>query len=94
MFTAATIAVLVTLGLAVARAMAGPTVFDRLLAANSVGTSAVLMLMLLGFLTDRPEFTDIAMTYVILNLIGMIAIIRFFTLLPEDRSAKSGRETS
>jgi multicomponent Na+:H+ antiporter subunit F len=84
MFTAATIAVLVTLALAVARALAGPTVFDRLLAANSVGTAAILLLLLLGFLTDRPEFTDIAMTYVILNLIGMIAVIRFFTLLPED----------
>jgi multicomponent Na+:H+ antiporter subunit F len=89
MFTAATIAVLVTLALAVARALAGPTVFDRLLAANSVGTAAILLLLLLGFLTDRPEFTDIAMTYVILNLIGMIAVIRFFTLLPEDGSAPS-----
>ena len=80
---------LVTLGLAVARALAGPTVFDRLLAANSVGTAAVLMLLLLGFLTDRPEFTDIAMTYVILNLIGMIAVIRFFTMLPDNDAASS-----
>jgi multicomponent Na+:H+ antiporter subunit F len=78
MFTAAMIALLATLGLAVARALAGPTVFDRTLAGNSVGTGAVLLLAVFGFLTGRPEFLDIAIVYALLNVIGTIAVLKFF----------------
>ena len=40
MFVAATLAILVSLVLLVVRALKGPTVFDRLVAANSIGTAA------------------------------------------------------
>ena len=62
MFVAATIAILVALVLAVVRAIRGPTVFDRVLAGNSVGTLAILLLSVLGFLTGRPEWLDIGIT--------------------------------
>jgi multicomponent Na+:H+ antiporter subunit F len=78
MFTAAAAAVLVSATLAVSRAMLGPSVFDRVLAANSVGTFAVLLLAVHGFLAGRPEFLDLAITYALLNVIGTIAILRFF----------------
>ena len=38
MFIVATIAVLVTMMLTLARALLGPSIFDRLLAVNSLGT--------------------------------------------------------
>ena len=63
MFAAAACAVLVALALAVVRALKGPTVFDRVLAGNSVGTLAILLLAVVGFLTGRPEWLDIAITY-------------------------------
>lgn len=78
MFTAAALALLVTLALAIARALRGPTVFDRALAANSVGTGAVLLLAVFGFLTERPEFLDIAIVYALLNVIGTIAVLKYF----------------
>ena len=78
MFTAATIAVLVSLCLAVARAVAGPSAFDRLLAANGIGTFAILLVALMGFLTKRPEFLDIAIVYALLNMIGTLAVLKFF----------------
>jgi multicomponent Na+:H+ antiporter subunit F len=78
MFEVATIAVLIALTLAVIRATRGPTIFDRLLAANSVGTGAILLLSLFGFLTHRPEFLDIGLTYVLLNMIGTFAVLKFF----------------
>ena len=78
MFAAAAIAILVSLALAVTRALKGPTVFDRVLAGNSVGTLAILMLATVGFLTGRPEWLDIAITYGLLNLIGTLAILKFF----------------
>ena len=78
MFAAAIIGVLVALALAVLRALLGPTAFDRLLAANSIGTFAIMLLALFGFLTGRPEFLDIGITYALLNMIGTLAVLKFF----------------
>ncbi len=78
MFAVAMIAVLVSLALAMVRAIAGPTLFDRVLAVNSTGTLAVLALAVIGFVTGRPEFLDIAILYTLLNLVGTIAVLRYF----------------
>lgn len=78
MFTTAMLALLVTLGLAIARAIAGPTVFDRVLAGNSVGTIAMLLLAVIGFMAGRPEFLDLALTYGLLNTVGTIAVLKYF----------------
>ena len=78
MFAAAILAVLAALILTVVRALKGPTVFDRLLAANSVGTAAILLLALFGFMTGRPEFLDIGLLYALLNVIGTLAVLKFF----------------
>lgn len=78
MFVAATLAILVSLVLLVVRSLKGPTVFDRLVAANSIGTGAILLLAVVGFLTGRPEFLDIAITYGLLNLIGTLAVLKYF----------------
>lgn len=78
MFAAASIALLVALVLMLARAVLGPTVFDRLLAANTIGTLAVLLLSVIGFLTGRPEFLDLAIVYGLLNIVGTIAVLKFF----------------
>ncbi len=78
MFAAATLALLVALALALARAVLGPTVIDRVLAANTVGTLAMLLLAVIGFLSGRPEFLDLALVYGLLNVLGTIAVLKFF----------------
>jgi len=78
MFAAAAIALLVTLALALVRAGLGPTVFDRAQAANTIGTVAMLLLAVMGFLNGRPEFLDLAIVYGLLNIIGTVAILKYF----------------
>jgi multicomponent Na+:H+ antiporter subunit F len=78
MFTVAAAALLVALTLTIARAISGPTVFDRVLAGNTVGSLAIMLLAVVGFLTGRPEFLDIGLTYGLLNLIGTLAVLKFF----------------
>lgn len=78
MFAAAAIALLIALALLLARAVLGPTVFDRLLAANTIGTVAVVLLATLGFLTGRPDFLDLSIVYGLLNIVGTIAVLKFF----------------
>ncbi len=78
MFSVAMIAILVALALVLVRAIRGPTFFDRALAGNSIGMLAILLLAVFGFLTGRPAFLDIAVTYGLLNLISTLAILKFF----------------
>lgn len=70
-------AILVTMILALIRAMLGPTVFDRVLALNMFGTKTVLLICVIGFLTDRTDFLDLALLYSLMNFIGMVALLRF-----------------
>ena len=77
MFIAATLGVLVTMVLAIVRALQGPTVYDRILAVNMFGTKTVLIIALLGFLSGRPDFLDIALVYALINFIGTIAVLKF-----------------
>jgi len=78
MFAAAAAAILLALALVVIRALRGPTVFDRVLAGNSVGNLAIMLLAVVGFLTGRPEWLDIAITYGLLNVVSTLAILKFF----------------
>ena len=78
MLAAAMLAVIAALVLVVIRVVRGPTVFDRVLAGNSVGTLAIILVAVLGFLNGRPEWLDIALTYGVLNLISTLAILKFF----------------
>ena len=78
MFTAAPLALLVSMALALARALVGPTLYDRILAANTFGTKTVLILAVIGFLFGRPEFLDLALAYALINFIGTIAVLKFF----------------
>lgn len=78
MFTAAALAILVTMALALTRALLGPTVYDRILAVNMFGTKTVLIIAVYGFLTGRPDFLDIALVYALINFITTIAVLKFF----------------
>lgn len=78
MFMAASIAILVTMALALIRAIMGPTLYDRILAVNMFGTKTVLIIAVLGFLMGRPEFLDIALVYALINFIGVIAMLKYF----------------
>ena len=78
MFVAATAGILISMTLAMVRALLGPTMYDRVLAVNTFGTKTVLLIAALGFLTERPEFLDLAIVYALINFIGTIAVLKFF----------------
>ena len=77
MLIASLCAIVVTMLLALARALLGPTVFDRILAANTFSTKTVLLIAVLGFFTDRPEFLDLALAYALFNFVGAVAVLKF-----------------
>lgn len=97
MYTAALLAILVTMGLALIRACLGPSVYDRILAVNMFGTKTVLLIAVLGFFAGRPDFLDIALLYALINFIGNVAVLRFvrysdFRRTRPDQPQPAGRQ--
>lgn len=61
------------------RALFGPTVLDRLIGVNAIGSKTVVLLLLIGMLYRRVDmFVDISLAYALLNFIAVIAASRFF----------------
>lgn len=78
MFEIATYLILFAMLLALISAIIGKTVYDKILAVNIFGTVTVLFIALFGFMTERPEFLDIALVYALINFIATIAVLKFF----------------
>lgn len=87
------VGVLFTMFLALARAALGPTVFDRILAANMFGTKTVLLIAVAGFYTGRPEWLDLAIVYALVNFAGTIAVAKYcrFGNLAHDHMRRASR---
>lgn len=61
------------------RILTGPTVYDRAIGAGLIGTNAILILVLIGFLYQRIDmFVDLALAYGFLNFIGVVALAKYF----------------
>ncbi len=71
------IATLVGILIVLTRAFLGPTVYDRVLAMNTMGTKTVVFVALLGFIAKRSDFLDIALAYALVNFVGTIAILKY-----------------
>jgi len=93
MLIAASIAIFVTMGLALARAILGPSVYDRVLAVNMFGTKTVLLLAVITFYYERADFLDLALAYALINFIGVLAVLGFFQT-SRQRKAKAAKEIS
>ena len=70
-------AVLVTMFMNLVRAIRGPSVFDRILAVNAFATQTVLLIAVIGFLTGRPDWLDLALVYALLGFVSVLAVLRF-----------------
>lgn len=85
MYITVIIAILLAIAVGLVRAFIGPTLYDRVLAVNMIGTLTVLLVTLLGFMNGRPEFLDIALVYVLISFVSTIAVLRVYA---------SGRRTA
>jgi multicomponent Na+:H+ antiporter subunit F len=61
------------------RALVGPTVVDRMIGVNAIGSKTAVLLILIGLLYHRVDmFVDIALAYAMLNFIAVLAASRYF----------------
>ena len=61
------------------RAVFGPTVLDRLVGVNAIGSKTTVLLLMIGLIYGRVDlFVDIALAYALLNYIAVLAASRYF----------------
>lgn len=61
------------------RAVFGPTVLDRMIGVNAIGSKTTVLLIMIGLLYHRVDmFVDIALAYAMLNFIAVLAASRYF----------------
>ncbi len=77
MIAASIIALLITLALTLIRAFLGPNIYDQILAVNSFGTKAVLLIIVAGHALGWFSYVDIALMYALINFVGTLAVMRF-----------------
>lgn len=76
-YLATAVVLLIGLSIILMRAIIGPTVYDRILATNAVGTKTIMFVTLLGYISGRTEFIDMAVIYALITFITTIAILKF-----------------
>jgi len=91
MYYVVSLAILLTMILALVRAMLGPSVYDRVLAVNLFGTKTVLLVSVVAFLYGRPDFLDLALAYALINFVGVLAVLNFFQNSERNMAKGSSR---
>lgn len=62
----------------VVRVIRGPTVFDRIVGLNGIGTQVPILLVLVGLLFERAAmYADLALALFLLNLFMTLLIARY-----------------
>jgi multicomponent Na+:H+ antiporter subunit F len=74
------------------RAVRGPSVLDRLIGVNAIGSKTTTLLILIGMMYGRVDmFVDIALAYAMLNFIAVIAAARYFQKKKDLSDEVTGR---
>ncbi|MDZ7782035.1 MAG: monovalent cation/H+ antiporter complex subunit F [Halioglobus sp.] len=74
------LAILVTMTLSLIRALKGPSVFDRIVAANVFGTKTVLLVTLITAISGNDDLVDVALVYALINFITIVAVLKLSTM--------------
>ncbi len=59
------------------RLFIGPTIYDRIVSLNVVGVIITIILILISMETDLGLYLDIALSFVMLDFVGTIALVKY-----------------
>ena len=89
-FLATSLVILLAVMFSLYRVIKGPTIIDRIIGVNVIGTKTIAVILLTGFLFERVEFfIDIAFVYALINFIGTLTLSKYF----ERKGVEHGRVT-
>lgn len=86
-FGGAAVVILVVITMFISRVIEGPTIFDRVVAMNGIGTLVPVLIVIAGLFYRRVDmFVDLAIALYLLNLFTTLLIARYVS----DKSEAGG----
>lgn len=83
--------------LTLVRVIGGPTVLDRIVGVNMIGSKTTVLLLLIGLIYENMAmFIDIALAYALLNFIATLGACKYFrrskrVFMEDEVAAEEGR---
>ena len=78
-FLSVSLTILLAVLLSLYRVLVGPSIIDRIIGVNVIGTKTIAVIVLTGYLFERVEFfIDIAFLYALINFIGALVLSKYF----------------
>lgn len=77
-FLALMVSIIFVIAMMLERVFQGPTIYDRMNGLGVIGADTILMLVLFGYLDERPDmYVDIALSYAMLGFIGSVIVAKY-----------------
>ncbi len=76
-FLAIGLIIVFTILLSLYRLVLGPGIFNQIAASNVIGTKVIVLLVVIGYIFERPMFIDISLLYAALNFIATLLMARY-----------------
>ena len=78
LYTAALVIIGLLMIACLVRAIRGPRIADRVIAANMIGTLVVITICILAFLMNEGYLVDIAMIYTMLSFLAVVLLTKVY----------------
>ena len=74
------------------KAIIGPTVTDRLIAVNMIGTQIIIIIAELTVLLGEAWLADVASVYAILSFLGIVVLTKIYIGVYRSKHPEEGRK--
>lgn len=78
----------VMLMLCLIRAVKGPRVADRLVAANMMGTMIICIIVILSVIMEEGYLADIALIYAMISFLAVVVLTKIYTGVYQEHKIK------
>lgn len=78
LYTAALVIIGLLLIACLIRAIRGPRIADRVIAANMIGTLVVITIFILSFVMNESYLVDIAMIYTMISFLAVVLLTKVY----------------
>ena len=82
----------VMLMLCLIRAVIGPRIADRLVAANMMGTMIMCIIVILGVIMDEGYLADIALIYAMISFLAVVVLTKIYAGVYQEHKRKQKKE--
>ena len=92
LYTAALVIIGLLIIVCLIRAIRGPRIADRVIAANMIGTLVVITVCILSFVMNEGYLVDIAMIYTMLSFLAVVLLTKVYMGIYREKHRQEALE--